>query len=135
MSFSGSGPFCVEFFCFVFFSDIQCQMKDMSSPPYFEFCVGFCLLSCVGGTWPLLSEPSLPRDTYQRVRGHGCVVHGYTGTTKCQNRRGKSTRTIPAITALIQMHLYMKAIDMRIFISLYIRQPDIFTIYLCTYIS
>lgn len=46
----------------------------------------------------------------------------------------KSTGTPPAITALIQMHLYMKYIDMRIFVSMYIRQPDIFTIYLCTYI-
>lgn len=52
-------------------------------------------------------------------------------TIKC---RGKNTGIIPAITALIQMHLYMKDIDMRIFISMYTRQPDIFTIYLCTYI-
>lgn len=37
-----------------------------------------------------------------------------------------------AIAALIQIHLYMKYIHMRIFVSMYIRQPDIFTVYLCT---
>lgn len=49
--------------------------------------------------------------------------------------QSKNTGIIPAITALIQMHLYMKDIDMRIFISVYTWQPDVFTIDLCTYIS
>lgn len=91
------------------------------SSPHFEFCVGFCLHSCGVSGPGLFSEPSLPLDTYQSVRSRGRVVHGCAETTKCQNCRGKSPGTIPAIS-LIQMHLYMEAIDMRIFISMFSRQ-------------
>lgn len=91
------------------------------SSPHFEFRVGFCLHSCGVSGPGLFSEPSLPLDTYQSVRSRGRVVHGCAETTKCQNCRGKSPGTIPAIS-LIQMHLYMEAIDMRIFISMFSRQ-------------
>lgn len=105
----------------------------MSSPHYLDFCVDLCLLYFdIRGTWSLPWVESLPLDTYQRVRSHGSVGHGCTETMKCWNSTAKSPGILPAITAVIQMHLYMRCIDMRIFISMYMRQPDIFTVYLCT---
>lgn len=93
----------------------------------------WCRLYCgTRHTWSFPSTPSLPLDSHQRA-----TTVPYLGVQRPRNAETAQARargTISTITALTQMHLYKKYICMRMFIPVYITQPGVFTIYLCTYI-
>lgn len=51
----------------------------------------------------------------------GLLYVGVRSQCGAETAQPRAQETVSAITALIQMHLYMKCIYMRIFISVYIR--------------
>lgn len=86
----------------------------------FRFLCGLLSAYCrIRDAWSLPSVQSLPLGTYQSQKS--CCTWRPETLRRCNNTAA-CMWTVPAVSTLSQMCLYRKAIEMRILISMYIRQ-------------